>query len=138
MRYAATIGKNWANTLSEVDKPGTEWYIPPASSIMTLQELKAWQQKLLDQNIMWLNTMNGANAASITNIGKIMDIQNAKLERYEAMIIEKEAANTPPVYDPVTGTVITPGPADTPPVLKKNNWLLIGGIALTALLIFRR
>ena len=142
MRYNSYIGKNWANTAGEVNNPGSEWYIEPANSSMSLEVLKANQKKLLDQTLMWLNTMNGANRKSVINIGKILDIQNAKMADYEAIILQKETAQQQTqgggelVIDPNTGQPVKlePLPGET----KKTNWLLIGGIALTALLIFRR
>jgi len=137
MKHPAIIGKNFDTTLRYINDPAkSEWYIPEASRAMTLQQLKQYQQQLIDQNNHWLEAMNGANVKSVQNISRIMENQNSKLAKYEAMILEIESANQAEI-NPVTGQPVKQDP-ELPPATKKPNWLLYGGIAVAAIFLLRK
>lgn len=131
------IGKYFETTLRYInDSAKSEWFVPDASNSMSLDDLKRYSAKLLEQNQYWLKQMDGAHLKSIKNIGKIIDNQMNKLAAYEKLIFEKEAKSGG-VIDPETAEIKDPV-KELPPALKKTNWLLIGGVAIAAILILRR
>lgn len=110
--------------------------VADATDAMTLQELQTSSRELSNRIAFLLEQMQSGNINNITLITELLDIQNAKLAQYEGKILQKEAAGNVTI-DPVTGQPVKQDP-ELPPATQKPNWLLYGGIAVTAIFLLRK
>lgn len=136
----ATIGKYYATALQYLnDSAKSEYYVADASAQMSLSMLQANAKRLSDQLAMWNDRLiNSSNAKEITNIGKIVETQSAKLDVYNRLISEKDGDNIPDEINYGGGNEgNNNNPSPLPPVSnnKNNTALLMGGALLLILLL---
>jgi len=130
MRNAITIGRFFAEEWQQALNNEGSFYTAPASSSMTLDELKTLKAILSDLIDYWNNQVFSNTAEdAILNAQAIADLQQSKLDKVNELILAKG------------GTVETSEESSTSdPATTGKNYLpliLIGG-GIGALLLFKR
>lgn len=139
-----TIGKYYNTTLQYInDGTKSEFFVTPVSNTMDCTALEANRTTLEKQLIMWNDkVLASGNRTEIANLSRIIEIQTAKLEAYEAAINSKCGINNTggggnglPIENDQDGIHQNPLPAEGD---NKPNVLLYAGLALLVIFLLKK
>lgn len=124
MSRGYTIGANYDTTLTYINDPVSEYYIPYPVAGMDCATLQQNYTSCNNQVAYWTGILqNSTNNATTSNVSQIIQIQTAKAQQYSTAINQT--------------CVVTPPPPDTSGD-GKNNMLMIIAAAVAAMFFFRK
>lgn len=96
-KIMAAIGKYYESTLAEFQRGSSQWILPAPTPAMDLLTLQAGIDKLNSQIQHWTDTLLGStNSKEITNLDKIISLQETQLQQYKTELENRTVLTYPP------------------------------------------